>query len=81
MSYSFRYEKRSLKYLKRLEKTAQLRIIRAINELPFGDVKKLQGNKDDYRLRVGDYRIIFCKDDENSTILILDIAPRGDAYK
>lgn len=33
-------------------------------DLPDSDVKKLQGNTEDYRLRVGDYRIIFTKDDE-----------------
>ena len=58
----------------------QLRIIKAINQLPLGDVKKLQGNTEDYRLRVGNYRIIFSKDDENLIILIIEIAPRGEVY-
>ena len=58
----------------------QLRIIKAINQLPLGDVKKLQGNTEDYRLRVGDYRIIFSKDDEILIILIIEIAPRGEVY-
>ena len=33
-------------------KDNQLRIIKAINELPFGDVKRLQGYDCNYRLRV-----------------------------
>jgi mRNA interferase RelE/StbE len=77
MKYNIVYEKRCIKYLKKLDKNTQLRIIKAVNQLPLGDVKKLQGNTDDYRLRVGNYRIIFCKDDEILTILIIDIGPRG----
>lgn len=80
MKYNIIYEKSCLKYLKRLDKNMQLRIIRAINQLPLGDVKRLQGNTEDYRLRVGDYRIIFSKDDEKFIILIIKIGPRGEVY-
>ncbi len=81
MKYNISYEKRCLKYLKRLDKNTQLRILKAINNLPIGDVKSLQGSRDEYRLRVGDYRIIFTKDDEKKIIYIIEIAPRGDVYK
>ena len=81
MKYLIKYEKGCLKYLKRLAKQTQVRIISAINQLPFGDVKKLHGIPDSYRLRVGDYRIIFYKDDEQLTIRILEIASRGEIYK
>lgn len=81
MNYQIKYEKGCLKYLKRLAKNTQVRIINAINQLPFGDVKTLQGIPNNYRLRVGDYRIIFYKDDEQLTINILEIASRGEVYK
>jgi mRNA interferase RelE/StbE len=80
MKYNIEYEKRCLKYLKKLDKNTQLRIIKVINELPLGDVKRLQGSSDNYRLRVGDFRIIFSKDDEKLIILIIEIGPRGDIY-
>ena len=35
MKYNIEYDKRCLKYLKKLDKDDQLRIIKAINELPF----------------------------------------------
>ena len=54
------------------------RIINAINSLPLGDVKKLQG-VDGYRLRVGDFRIIFNKNGE--VLLIEKIDNRGQVYK
>lgn len=81
MIYKIKYEKRVLKYLKKLDKSSQSRIIKAINELPKGDVKKLQGNTVNYRLRVGRYRIIFSKDDKKLFILILEVGPRGQVYR
>lgn len=41
-------------------------------------VKKLQG-RDGYRLRVGDYRVIF---DQDGTVMdVLQIGPRGSVYE
>lgn len=81
MKYNILYDKRCLKYLKKIDKNTQLRILKAIKNLPYGDVKRLQGRTEDYRLRVGDYRIIFTKDDEKLLICVIEIAPRGDVYK
>ena len=64
-----------------MDRNTQVRIINTINQLPFGDVKKLKGNIDDYILRVGNYRVVFSKDDENILISIIKIAPRGEVYK
>lgn len=41
------------------------------------NVKKLQG-RDGYRLRVGDWRVIF--DEDGNVIAILEIGPRGGIY-
>lgn len=51
----------------------------AIEKLPFGDIKKLQGVENGYRLRVGDLRVLFTP--ENDIIFIDNIIPRGQAYK
>lgn len=70
------------KYLDRLDEPTMHRIDRAIEALskepPDGDIKKLRGAPL-YRLRVGDYRILFSMSD--TEITIVRIAPRGDAYK
>ena len=50
-----------------------------IDKLPTGDVKKLQRMVNDYRLRVGDLRVLFSV--ENNIIIIKDVLPRGQAYK
>ena len=70
------------KYLQRLNEPDKSRIITALKKLelepPQGDIKSLAG-KDGYRLRVGDYRILF--DVIENMIAIHAIAPRGQAYK
>ena len=72
------YSKQALKFLKKQDVPTRKRIINAINLLPAGDVKALQG-RNDYRLRVGDYRIIF---DINGNILLIEaIGNRGQIYK
>jgi mRNA interferase RelE/StbE len=43
------------------------------------NVKRLRGREDDYRLRVGDWRVIFSQD---GVILdVLKVRPRGSAYE
>jgi mRNA interferase RelE/StbE len=41
----------------------------------------LQGFKDTYRLRVGDWRIIYILENERLIITIIRIGPRGDVYR
>ncbi len=43
------------------------------------NVKALQGERGELRLRVGDWRIVFKEDKE--TITIVRVAPRGSAYE
>lgn len=53
------YEKDAAKHISKMDKPTKQRIKKAIEKLPSGDVKKLQGYAEDYRLRVGDLRVIF----------------------
>ncbi|MDO4470947.1 MAG: type II toxin-antitoxin system RelE/ParE family toxin [Bacillota bacterium] len=73
------YSKKAVKFLKKQDKPTRIRLIDAISKLPLdGDIKKLQGT-DGYRLRVGDYRVLF---DVNGIIVdIINIGNRGQIYK
>lgn len=72
------YSKQAVKFLSKQDKPTRIRIIEAIKRLPEGDVKKLQGQHG-YRLRVGDYRVIF---DKTGDILYIEkINNRGQIYK
>ncbi|MBS3093951.1 type II toxin-antitoxin system RelE/ParE family toxin [Candidatus Pacearchaeota archaeon] len=62
MNYQISYEKRALIELRKLDKLLAKRIIKKIRELetdPFSkDIKRLKGQPL-FRLRVGDYRVLF----------------------
>ena len=73
------YSRQAIKFLNRQDKNTKERIVDAINNLPDGDVKKLQGSISKYRLRVGDFRVIF--DKLGNIIYIEKIGSRGDIYK
>ena len=46
------YEKEAAKHIQEQDKPTRQRLKAAIEKLPDGDVKRLQGYKNDYRLRV-----------------------------
>jgi mRNA interferase RelE/StbE len=77
MNYVF--SKSAVKTLERLDVSVKQRIRRGIYKLPDGDVKRLRGFTDLYRLRVGNWRVIFTM--TSNEIFIEDVLPRGSAYK
>lgn len=72
------YSKQAVKFLSKQDKITQKRIVSAIGRLPSGDVKKLQG-RTGFRLRIGNFRIIF--DREGNILYIEEIDNRGQIYK
>mgnify|MGYP000412046803 CR=1 FL=1 len=52
----------------------------ADNPRPFG-VKKLEGFDDFYRIKKGNYRIIYTIEDDILTVEVLKIGNRKDVYK
>lgn len=71
--------------LKRLDGDTLERMRQAIRELaseprPIG-YKKLTGYENLYRVRVGDWRIIYAIEDKQLVVLVLEISPRGGAYR
>ncbi|MEK7433783.1 MAG: type II toxin-antitoxin system RelE/ParE family toxin, partial [Cyanobacteriota bacterium] len=69
------------KQFRKYDKKLQERISKAIDKLPEGKIKKLQGKRIPplYRIRVGDYRIIFRMNEDEIFIEIVD--KRDDVYK
>lgn len=43
--------------------------------------KKLSGSKDTWRIRVGDYRVIYAIDDQAKTVKVTRIAHRREVYE
>jgi mRNA interferase RelE/StbE len=73
------------KQLGALPRDVQARIAPVI--LTLGDdprphgARKLKGGSDEYRIRVGDYRVVYTIDDDNNIVLIVAVAHRRDVYR
>ena len=82
MSYRIEIAAPARKFIERQPRQQQERILKAIAKLPTeGDIKPLRGQPQIFRLRVGDYRIIYTIRNELLQILILNVGNRGDIYK
>ena len=64
------YSKKTVKYINLRE---------AMEKIPLGDIKRLQGIENGYRLRVGDLRVLFSIED--NIVYVDNIVSRGQAYK
>lgn len=74
------YAKAAVKTIVEMDRKTKQRIKEAIEGIPEGDIRPLRGSSTLYRLRVGDWRIVFSYPD-NGVVLIEKIKPRGDVYK
>lgn len=76
---------RARRDLKRLDPPVQRRIVKALNRLtgnpPTGDIVRLVGGDDEWRLRVGDWRVRFTYDRNRGVVQVLRVLPRGRAYR
>jgi len=79
--YNIKWKEHALQNIEKLESSITRRIIKKVDELsenPFSkDIKRLKGSND-FRLRVGDYRVIFSI--ENNIIQILKVGHRKNIY-
>lgn len=52
MIYKIKIRPKALKFIEKQDKIQRLRIYKSIYNLPSGDIKKMVGCKNEYRLRV-----------------------------
>ncbi|SMP87801.1 mRNA interferase RelE/StbE [Epsilonproteobacteria bacterium SCGC AD-308-E02] len=83
MVYNVQYDPKVLKQLKKLDKSIAVLILDGVEEFASNPVltkiKKLKTPFDGaYRLRIGDYRVVFYQED--NLMLISKIAHRKDVY-
>ena len=84
--YRIAYSKEAAKTLQRIPRNIA-KLIREKLEMiaadPYADhanAKKLQG-REGYRMRVGDWRVIYKIQNEQLMIIVLKVAARGEIYK
>lgn len=80
--YQILIKKPAKKFMDKLPLQDKRRILFAIQQLPeTGDIKKMRGYDDYYRLRVGDYRIIYTVDNDQLLVCVVAAGNWGDIYK
>ncbi len=85
MAYVIHFTPAAARQLGRMDNPIRRRIAGAIDGLmedprPSG-VKKLSGPGDFWRIRVGDYRIVYQIHDHKLIIVIVTLGHRGDVYR
>lgn len=84
-SYSVDFKPSVHKDFRRLPKSVVERVLRRIEELggnPFPQgVEKLEGSQQLYRLRVGDYRIVYEVDTRARRVTVIYVRHRREVYR
>ncbi|MBF0135318.1 MAG: type II toxin-antitoxin system RelE/ParE family toxin [Magnetococcus sp. DMHC-1] len=85
MTYSVIWDNIALKQVRKLDPKVRSRIVRKIvslesNPRPSGSLK-LENMPNVWRIRVGDYRVLYAIEDDQLLILVVKIAHRGVVYR
>ncbi|TAL66209.1 MAG: type II toxin-antitoxin system RelE/ParE family toxin [Burkholderiaceae bacterium] len=85
MVHSIEYTRQAVKALAAMQANTRRVVLEKIESMardPFGaaNVKKLVGEPG-YRLRVGDWRVIYDVDSGRVVVRVLRVGPRGGVYK
>jgi mRNA interferase RelE/StbE len=83
--YSITFARPARKELERLHEPLCSRILERIEALAWvprpAGCRKLEGRENLWRIRVGDYRVVYSIEDQNRLIDIIAIGHRGDVYR
>ena len=83
MIYTVELKPRAIKDLKHLQKKDASRIFEALDHIKsdlLGDVKRLTNFTPEYRLRIGQYRVLFEVEDQ-TRVVVYRVIHRRDAYR
>ena len=84
-SYQIEWKKSTSKDLRRIPKNQVERIVEAVEKLmtvpvPVG-ATKLSGSESSYRIRVGEYRVIYDFVEDRVIIQVVKVGHRKDVYR
>jgi mRNA interferase RelE/StbE len=85
VSYQVEITREALRALSKLDKPIRRRVQSAIDELqadprPHGAIA-LQGLSGAYRIRIGDYRVIYTINDDKLVVVVVDLAHLREIYR
>lgn len=85
MPYSITYTPSAAKAIRKLDKPTARRLLNAIGTLasnprPSGCIQ-LKGGRGEFRIRLGDYRIVYDVQDDELVVLVLKVGHRREVYR
>lgn len=81
MNFEVSLKKKAKKFLLKQNKKDQEKLLRAIYKIPQGNIKRLEGQDGLYRLRVGNFRVLYSISEDIVKIIVVNMGNRGDVYK
>ena len=84
--YTLKYRRKARNYLARLPSKTKAAIVKKLHQLCLSpdstslDIDALKGGEE-FRLRLGQYIVIYTRDDDHFIIEVVSVRPRGDIYK
>lgn len=84
MTWHIAYSGRARRELRSLDPSVAKRVLQALDRLAsqqYGDVQRVRGQAQQWRLRVGDWRVFFSYEPQEQTIRVLRIRHRSQAYR
>lgn len=85
--YQVEFKKSARKEFDKLPSQIQQKVIEALNFLsqnPYSEllqIKKLKGIESLYRIRIGDYRILYEIENKRLLVIVIKIGHRSDVYR
>lgn len=83
--YTVEFTRKAARQFKKLSKNIQVRISSQIDKLSFDPrlpgSKKLTGQEEIYRIRVGDYRVLYKIEEDKLVILVVEVGHRREIYR
>jgi mRNA interferase RelE/StbE len=84
-TYKIEWKRSALKELEKLPRPIISKVVSAVDNLssnPFPQgVRKLMGSESSYRIRLGDYRVLYSVIEKRLIIEIIRVGHRKDVYK
>jgi mRNA interferase RelE/StbE len=90
VGYVTRFTPHAQRDMLKIPRPDALRILYRLSELQKGmdagdiaafDIKSLQGHSSRWRLRVGDYRVVYTIEDDHLIVWVMAIGNRRDVYR
>lgn len=81
------WHREPLKVLRRMQRAKAEDIVEAVERIaadpsaPNNNIRPLRGVREGFRVRIGDWRASYTLDRADGVLTVIEVAPRGGAYR